>query len=456
MLPESRVHARQLINEGNELARAERYLEAAKPLCKAAAIARESRFEDEELQALLTLSACYHITDATKVRPTLNRALELARSLNDLIAEGKCYLNLTEVTDDKVRAAGQLRMSLSVFEKAGYSLGTAQALDNLAVCYRVIGSPRLAAFYASRARKLFHELRDPVGCAKNLRLSADLVTDLVDAGLEPADRRAEARKDYLAAMQIYQGIGASVSFANCQDVLGLLERQEGNLDVAIAHYQQAASNLAKGHAPHLLSSALLHLANAYQTAGRVQDALDTYLEVIRLKSNLGDHAGVVNARHNRAVILIDQGDYQEARHELAAVIEARFSQVRSIYYPQTMAGVLDEYAAGWSNCILASYRTINPVNRTAVIGLLTQIEQSKFNVMGRGMSLIRDAGITSPESRRRLLRTELWLRKRYRDAVLGRQRLGCFTGVKEQLPRWPATTAGEDVYELAANEGKRK
>ena len=262
-----REHIHTLINRGNQLIRADRCLEATESLSQAQSLASRNSFADEELQALISLSGCaISVGDKVKGASLIESALNIACDLGDGEAQGKCLLNLGGlfIKSNPERAIQYFRDAFTAFESVGNHLGMAQSLDNIGIVYNKLGVLRSAVHYMDRAHKAFEKADEPGELALCLQNIGNLLTDMANQGLEePTTIRPVAREHYKKALRIFEEIESRVKAAGCLDAMGLLERDEGNLDYAITLHKRAAEIFQRFGFLNLRSSALLHLGSAH-------------------------------------------------------------------------------------------------------------------------------------------------------------------------------------------------
>lgn len=132
------------------------------------------------------------------------------------------------------------------------------------------------------------------------------------------------------SVELFERAGYLIGENLALSLLGLMLRTAGELDEAVEVQQRSVDQHRKvGGDDELLSMLLIRLATSVAAAGDVPAALDLLDEAESLFRAHGTTAGVARVRHQRGLLLMDAGRFDEARDQLlAALDEARLSDHR--------------------------------------------------------------------------------------------------------------------------------
>lgn len=374
------------INQGIQLIKKDRYIEAIEFLSKAQSIANKCSFKDEELQSLISLSACaLSVGDRLKAVSYARRALKVSRDLNDKMAQGKCLLNIgvIYIETDPEKALSHFNEALAVFEEKEYLLGIAQCLDNIGALHQTLGCLRAAANYIDKANLIFKQAGEPIELAKSYMLIGNLMTDMAREGLEePKTIRPIARDNYEKALHIFEQVKAPVNAASCLDMLGLLCRDEEKFDEAIILHQKASEIYQKYGVKGRLSSALLHLGSTHIKRKDYDAALDAYSKARQLKEELQDTLGYARVCHNEAVAMNECGLHEDATCLLKESLKIREEILERITDEEHRSNYVAQYYSSWSEYLYSLSKVIDSIEQEdKIIFLLSELEKSKARML---------------------------------------------------------------------------
>jgi tetratricopeptide (TPR) repeat protein len=381
-IPAIQSYIRQRVNEGIAFAGRTRYEPAAEVLEEAAALAREHGFADEEMNARITLGGIALFVGANdRARENLVRALELARALDDRVAQAKCLMNLGSLARERnpEEGIGRYREALALFQGAGDDLGTGQCLDNIGQMYRHIGSPRTAASYMSRAMEHIRRAGDRAALATHHLILGHLWTDVGEQGLEdPAEMNRLGREQYQQAAEGFRALDSPSRVAVCLDALGLAHSTAGECDEAVALHQEAV-RLYREHGPaDGVSRALLHLGNAYARGGNQDRAAEVFARVREMRLADGDLHGAANASHSLGAMLNARGDFAQAARVLGEAAGYRDGWARAATAPLLRRGMRGEAHGTWLEYLYALARTAEQAGtEDARAGFFRAVEASR-------------------------------------------------------------------------------
>ncbi len=206
-----------------------------------------------EWQVVLALGKLWSSRDYTRAHGFLQRALDLARRLDDPVILGRS-LNRTGnwLANDEQPAAALLyhREALQIFEEVQDRPNLANTLDLLGIACLLTGdsSPAAAAYY-DRAIQLFRELGSYPRLVSSLIARALIATGPIILAAAPAH---SAQRDPLAdleeARQIARRIGSAPDEAWCAWAQALLHTVAGDLGLALLAARRGLEvSLAIGH-----------------------------------------------------------------------------------------------------------------------------------------------------------------------------------------------------------------
>jgi tetratricopeptide (TPR) repeat protein len=95
-------------------------------------------------------------------------------------------------------------------------------------------------------------------------------------------RHADARKDLVEAVRLARTGEDQIGLAKALTALGQIERDLGNGNAALQHYEQAAAIYRQGSDPLRIAHTIRHLADILQDEGRLQQAEPLYREALAL------------------------------------------------------------------------------------------------------------------------------------------------------------------------------
>jgi tetratricopeptide (TPR) repeat protein len=379
------LEVRRLVTEGVHLGQQGRYADAAKRCQHASDTARALGFRDEEMQALLTLSACAMAAgDHESASRHLDRVYLLATDLGDDQALAKCAMNRGTILKERDPAAAirHYQEAATAFQRAGNTLGAAQCLANTGYVYRQMGALRTAIAYVDRARAGFATAGNPGELATCILNLGGLLTDVAEAGLEaPGPTQATARRLYEEGLRIASAIRSPYHYGRALDLLGLLEREQGRPDEAVKLHTLACEHFTAAGARSSLSSALLHLGSANQLIpGKAEEALEAYARCRALKASLGDTSGISRVFHNEGVLLVTLGRFAEGRESLSEAIRLHDAAGGVVSDPELVASDRQEVEKSWQEYLFATAHLIT-AGKLPGITLLNEREQRVGQVL---------------------------------------------------------------------------
>jgi DNA-binding SARP family transcriptional activator len=204
-------------------------------------IARAAGERRVEWRALLDLGKLWASRDYNRARGYLERALELARRMDDplvlassLNRMGNWHAN----AEDPLTAVAYHQEALAIVEELGDRHDLANTLDLLGLAHLEAGDLTASTRYYDQALALFRELDDQPRLVSSLIARAAIVSELVMLASAPALRPPDAAGDLKVAIRVSREIGSAADEALAHWALGLLRTVEGRYGPAIDALQR--------------------------------------------------------------------------------------------------------------------------------------------------------------------------------------------------------------------------
>lgn len=280
-------------------------------------------------------------------------------------------------------------------ERYGWPRLQADALSELADIARVRGDLPEAWDLFERALKGYESLGEDAGVADTRRSLSNVAIHL--------GHTDQASAHLHAARAVYEQLGDRVGAAMCVAGLGDIARSQRDWPQAREHFQRSLAVLrAEGHRSGI-ALGLHGLAEVNRLTGRLADAEEGYLEVIRLDEQLGHDASI--SRLNLALCKLARDRFGEAL-DILEELEHRWSkQGRPGYLAVVHVTALPCRAAlgQWS----AWHRHISEAQH--LLDASSFIDLDLARGADRGAELAQEAGRTREAAQAwRLARTQ-WL-----------------------------------------------
>jgi tetratricopeptide (TPR) repeat protein/predicted Ser/Thr protein kinase len=301
---------------------------------EAMVLARMERPEPmQAIEAALSLGEFYRFTGLGSAGP-LERALDLARSVDDSRTEARCLerlgdLALAKSESDLARARFEQAQYLS--QRGGDSLGEARALLRLGnVAIRSYDHGRARAC-CQQALLLFRSVGDLLG-------EANCIWRLGDISLLQSDWQA-ASSDYEEALLLYRRIGSLLGEANCIWRLGEIALRRSDSQAARVHYEQALSLYRS--IGNLFSEAdcLKGLSEISFREADLEGARTRCEQALALFRHFGDILGEADCIRGLGEISNREERWREARGHFETAL-ALFQRVPG------------SFSSGWRHCVL--------------------------------------------------------------------------------------------------------
>ncbi|ELR73711.1 hypothetical protein C900_02115 [Fulvivirga imtechensis AK7] len=177
----------------------------------------------------------------------VNCDIELAKQVNELAKREKnsrveanslFLIALCQKRNDNLYEAVLNYMSaLKIYRKEEHIKEVADILENLGNIYNLSGYKDMAMEYYSEALTLRHQLEDSADIAKAHNYLANAYLDIKDFD--------NAAKHCELALDIAQKVNAKEMLTSIYDTKGIVHRNKGEFDLALASYQQSLNHATK-------------------------------------------------------------------------------------------------------------------------------------------------------------------------------------------------------------------
>lgn len=289
---------------------------AEQVLQRALRLARQAGIPWVEADARGSLAiVCWYRGDFEQAQVHMEQARQRYHEIGDRKGEAAVLGNLGIMLRNRgefARAQDCCRQALAIFRQIGDRLGEGTALNNLGALYRGQGE------YV-QARRHFREalrIREQVGDRRGVNLILNSL-GLVALRLgDEAEARALLERSLESAREIQDLYGESLALSN----LALLEHRLGD-DRAALRYSERAVGLARRTGDESIEAeGLLHAGHAWLGLGRPDEAGPAYRQALERMERLGLQPLCVDARVGLARVALIEGDIDEARAHVEAVL----------------------------------------------------------------------------------------------------------------------------------------
>lgn len=123
---------------------------------------------------------------------------------------------------------------------------------------------------------------------------------------------AEAIRDYLQALKIYEKLNYKKGIANCYNNLGNTYRRQNYFKEAIEYHNKALAIRIELNDEENLALSYNNIANIYHAQKKYTEALDNHFASLRIKAKLSDTAEIVLSLNNIGGLYTDLGKYDSA------------------------------------------------------------------------------------------------------------------------------------------------
>jgi tetratricopeptide (TPR) repeat protein len=249
-----------------------------------------------EWRALLDLGKLWASRDYNLARGYLERALELARLMDDpeVLASSLNWMgNWHANAEDPATAVAYHQEALDIVEQLGERRSLSNTLDLLGLAHLLGGDLTASVRIYDRAIALSRELDDRPHLVSGLIARAVTVSELVMLALVPVIPPPDALRDFEEALRVAQEIDSPADQAWAHWALGLLHTVRGRFGLAMEVMQRGLRIASEiGHREYEVTNRCglgvlyAELLEAEQALGQLRKALDLAEE---LRSQLWMH-----------------------------------------------------------------------------------------------------------------------------------------------------------------------
>lgn len=259
----------------------------------------------------------WQIGDFPKAQDKLLQALELARTAEDQLQQGRCYSDLGLVYRDQQNyplAIAHFERAQSVFQQISYRHGEIICLLSLGAIHYSRGNYLAAQQDYEQAHKLSHALGLRYPESFSLGYLGNNAFDLGDySAAESFHRRAVA---------ITHEIGNWYMEAGCLDTLSLVFSFRGDFEEAL-EFSQHALELQKALGNQQSQGFTLnHMGLALAGMGDRFAARDVFEQAMRLRISLGQYALALDDRAGLARLELAEGNYGAAQEQVIEILDS--------------------------------------------------------------------------------------------------------------------------------------
>jgi tetratricopeptide (TPR) repeat protein len=171
-------------------------------------------------------------------------------------------------------------------------------------------APALDAF----ARSLEAAGRDTAGRARGLFRIGQI-------HLERGDT-AGARLHLEESLKLYEGLEDFRQMAAVQSGLGVIEKQEDRLDLAVARFEEALGNAERAGSLIDVATTLNNIGNIQRARGEEEKAIEALRRSIEARERVGDRQGLAVCLNNIARVHLQRGELATARRSTEEALAA--------------------------------------------------------------------------------------------------------------------------------------
>lgn len=146
----------------------------------------------------------------------------------------------------------------------------------------------------------------------------------------------DSKRDVIEAVRLARASDDRLQLAQALTALGQIERDLHNIDVALLHYEEAATIYRAANVPLKLAHTIRHIGDIRQEAGRFAEAESPYREAVALyRDNVETPPlDLANVIRGLALLTGNTGRFQEAK--------ALWGEAREIYAAANVAAGVAE------------------------------------------------------------------------------------------------------------------
>ncbi|MFI6703825.1 AfsR/SARP family transcriptional regulator [Streptomyces sp. NPDC050509] len=275
--------------------------EAANVLQHAVAHWSHTRARPALCRALLCLGAVQANTgDYPEAARTGERALELAREIDDADAEAEAYRTLGALNwhlGENRRALVHFQNSFAVKSRTGDSWDRARGYNNIAVCLLHLGEHSRALEHFSNALDAFTEADDRVAMGKTCTNMGNLYLHAGETDL--------ARQSFERSISLLDCTGNRYDQATARGNLANVFVVTGDIPSALPLYREAIEEFRALGDRKSLADVMIGMGEAYRKSGDAERALGFHRDALRIAEAIG-----AAGQETRALRLLGQAYFE--------------------------------------------------------------------------------------------------------------------------------------------------
>ena len=269
----------------------------------------------------------------TVAEAQLQRSLDAARSLEDIMGQATAWLHLGRIAEARgnyVQAHECWQDGLMLARQGKQDGLVAEMLMELGVLARQQGQP-------AQANQYFEEALDAARQAGDRRREGDTLRNL-GILLREKGQPERARQLYEEALAVFHEVGEQQGSARTLNNLGVLARQQGQPERAHQLLEEALAIFRQLEDRRGAAIALGNLSRLAENRGQLREARQLYEEALAAFEQLGDRRSMAQVVHNLGTLAWAQGQPAQARQ----FFEDSLATLRQLGDQRTAALTLNE------------------------------------------------------------------------------------------------------------------
>ncbi len=237
------------------------------------------------------------------------QALKYRKALRDTVGIAKSWSKIAATYYEKGLLDKSLKANfeaLRLFKVVGLEQMYCQVYTNIGNVYDRINKPQEALQYHTRA----------VNEAEKFKNYPAVVIGRINKAnsLRELNRSNEARKEYTEVIPLIHELNMVEQFAGVYQGLGVIEREAGNIDLAIKHYELALNYYRELDANSGVTLVLANLGNCYLDKKQYDKAEKYLKESLVIALEMNSHYNIRHAYKGLTRLENLRGDFEQADH----------------------------------------------------------------------------------------------------------------------------------------------
>lgn len=253
----------------------------------------------------------------TPAEALLQRSLEAAQMLEDMVAQARSWLYLGRITEQRgnyVQAQAHWQDGLALAQQSGDSSDIAKFLQEMGVLAWERGQPEQARHYLTESLETLRQLGEQPGAANILKSLGNLAAE--------QGQPEQAHHFYDEALDIFRLLEDQRGTAIILHNQGILAREQGQPERARQLYEESLDLLRQVGDTRSIASVLGNLGNLMRQQGHVEQAGQFLNEALELQRRVENRRGYAFALLNLGSMAIDRGQFEQASHYLEEALPA--------------------------------------------------------------------------------------------------------------------------------------